>query len=90
MFELGSLLCAVSVNSKMLIVSRAVAGAGAAGLVTGTFSIIAHVTPLDKRPGKFSQQFASTMLLTVLRYTLVSSVQCLVLAQLLGQSSVGL
>lgn len=49
-FELGSLICAVSVNSPMLIVGRAIAGSGAAGCFTGGFSIVAACLPLEKRP----------------------------------------
>ncbi|KAL1889707.1 hypothetical protein Sste5346_008692 [Sporothrix stenoceras] len=48
-FELGSLLCALSVNSPMLIVGRAIAGAGAAGCFTGAFCIVAICIPLSKR-----------------------------------------
>jgi predicted MFS family arabinose efflux permease len=50
-FEFGSLLCAVANSSKMLIVARAVAGAGGSGIVSGIMTIIAHVIPLKKRPG---------------------------------------
>ncbi|KAJ5178979.1 hypothetical protein N7492_002189 [Penicillium capsulatum] len=39
-FEFGSLLCAVSVSSEMLIISRAVAGIGSAGLINGTLTIL--------------------------------------------------
>ncbi|RFU35766.1 hypothetical protein B7463_g543, partial [Scytalidium lignicola] len=49
-FELGSLLCATAVNSPMLIVGRAIAGAGAAGCATGGFCIVAASLPLEKRP----------------------------------------
>ncbi|RAH50914.1 MFS general substrate transporter [Aspergillus brunneoviolaceus CBS 621.78] len=42
-FELGSLL-------PMLIVGRAIAGAGAAGCFTGAFCIVAAALPLAKRP----------------------------------------
>lgn len=48
-FELGSLLCALAVNSPMLIVGRAIAGAGAAGCFTGAFCIVAVCIPLSKR-----------------------------------------
>ena len=49
-FEFGSLLCGVAVSSKMLIVGRAVAGMGSAGLVNGALTIIAACVPLEKRP----------------------------------------
>ena len=51
-FELGSLLCAVAVSSKMLIVSRAVAGAGGSGIISGIMTIIAHIMPLQQRAGE--------------------------------------
>ena len=49
-FELGSLICAVAPNSVTLIVGRAVAGWGCAGILTGSFVIVAHSVPLQKRP----------------------------------------
>ncbi|OAA50707.1 Major facilitator superfamily domain, general substrate transporter [Cordyceps fumosorosea ARSEF 2679] len=49
-FELGSLLCGVAQSSKMLIVSRAVAGLGGAGLMNGALTIISIAVPLPKRP----------------------------------------
>ena len=39
-FEVGSIICAAAVNSTMLIVGRAVAGAGAAALFSGAMTII--------------------------------------------------
>jgi MFS family permease len=50
-FELGSLICGVSVSSVMFIMGRAIAGCGAAGVLNGAFTIIAASAPLDKRPG---------------------------------------
>lgn len=49
-FELGSLVCAVAPNSPALIVGRAIAGWGSAGILTGSFIVVAHCVPLDKRP----------------------------------------
>ncbi|PYI15891.1 MFS general substrate transporter [Aspergillus japonicus CBS 114.51] len=49
-FELGSLLCGLASSSKMLIVARAVAGIGGAGIQTGAFTIIANSVPMSKRP----------------------------------------
>ncbi|KAH8704048.1 putative MFS multidrug transporter [Talaromyces proteolyticus] len=40
-FELGSLICAVAKNSTTLIVGRAIAGLGAAGIASGVYIIIA-------------------------------------------------
>ncbi|KAK4555208.1 hypothetical protein LTR86_007504 [Recurvomyces mirabilis] len=50
LFEFGSLLCGVANSSKMLIVGRAVAGMGTAGLQNGAFTIISASVPLHKRP----------------------------------------
>ena len=49
-FELGSVLCGAATSSVMLIVGRAVAGAGAAALFSGGMNIIAYSVPLRKRP----------------------------------------
>jgi len=48
-FEIGSLVCGIAPNSTALIVGRAVAGVGAAGIFTGALIIIAFSTPLEKR-----------------------------------------
>ncbi|KAF7122680.1 hypothetical protein CNMCM5793_000790 [Aspergillus hiratsukae] len=49
-FEIGSLICGVALNSVTLIIGRAVAGLGAAGLFTGSILIIAQTVPLQTRP----------------------------------------
>ncbi|KAJ5568814.1 MFS transporter [Penicillium hetheringtonii] len=49
-FEIGSLLCAVAPNSPALIIGRAIAGIGAAGLFSGAIIIIANTVPLRIRP----------------------------------------
>lgn len=49
-FELGSLLCGLATSSKMLIVARAVAGLGSAGLMNGSLTIISSSVPLHKSP----------------------------------------
>ncbi|KAK8137910.1 major facilitator superfamily transporter [Apiospora sp. TS-2023a] len=49
-FELGSLICGVAQNSVTLIIGRAVAGLGSAGLMSGSLLILAHSVPLAKRP----------------------------------------
>lgn len=49
-FELGSLICGVAPNSVALIVGRAMAGWGSAGILTGSFVIVAHAVPLQRRP----------------------------------------
>ena len=49
-FELGSLVCALSPTSKALIVGRAISGLGASGIFAGSLIIVATVAPLHKRP----------------------------------------
>ncbi|KAJ7073162.1 DHA14-like major facilitator [Mycena amicta] len=49
-FELGSLICGVAPNSNTLIVGRAIAGLGSAGIFSGALIIVAHTVPLGKRP----------------------------------------
>ena len=51
LFELGSLICAVSVSSKMFIVGRAIAGCGGSGIYNGALTIIVSLAPLSARPG---------------------------------------
>lgn len=48
-FEVGSIICAAATGSKMLIVGRAVAGAGAAALFSGGMTIVGYSVPLRKR-----------------------------------------
>ncbi|KAM3447850.1 hypothetical protein MY3296_008329 [Beauveria thailandica] len=49
-FEVGSLICGVAPNSTALIIGRAIAGWGAAGLVGGCYTLIAFVAPPHKAP----------------------------------------
>ncbi|KAK7937302.1 uncharacterized protein PG986_014170 [Apiospora aurea] len=49
-FELGSLLCAVAQSSVMLIVARAIAGVGSAGLLTGGLTIVSACLPKQRQP----------------------------------------
>ncbi|KAJ5589104.1 hypothetical protein N7537_011782 [Penicillium hordei] len=49
-FELGSLICGVAPNSVALIVGRAIAGIGAAGIGSGAFIIIAFIASPKRRP----------------------------------------
>ncbi|KAI0469930.1 major facilitator superfamily domain-containing protein [Xylariaceae sp. FL0804] len=49
-FELGSLICGLATSSLMLIIGRAIAGAGSAGLTNGALTLISSSVPLEKRP----------------------------------------
>lgn len=49
-FEIGSLICGVAPNSTTLIVGRAIAGIGGAGIFSGAILIVASTVPLQKRP----------------------------------------
>ncbi|KAJ0160977.1 putative HC-toxin efflux carrier TOXA [Colletotrichum tanaceti] len=48
-FEVGSVVSAVAPNSMALIVGRAVSGLGAAGLVSGTTTILSYCVALKKQ-----------------------------------------
>lgn len=48
-FELGSLICGVAPNSLTLIVGRAIAGVGAAGIGSGAYVIVAFAAEPAKR-----------------------------------------
>jgi MFS family permease len=50
LFELGSLICGVAPSSTALILGRAVAGLGCAGIFSGAILIIAKTVPLHRRP----------------------------------------
>jgi MFS family permease len=47
---LGSLLSGAAVDSSMLIVGRAVAGVGFAGLLSGCYAELVYIVPLRRRP----------------------------------------
>ncbi|KAF7327413.1 DHA14-like major facilitator [Mycena kentingensis (nom. inval.)] len=49
-FEIGSAICGAAPNSNALIIGRAIAGLGSAGIFSGALIIIAHAVPLSKRP----------------------------------------
>ncbi|KAF3768086.1 MFS general substrate transporter [Cryphonectria parasitica EP155] len=48
-FEAGSVICAIAPNSIALILGRAVAGAGAAGILMGSITIFGQAIPLRQR-----------------------------------------
>lgn len=48
-FEVGSTICGAAPNSTALIVGRAIAGIGSAGIFAGSFIIIGLSVPLEKR-----------------------------------------
>jgi hypothetical protein len=50
LFLIGSLICGIAPNSITLIIGRAIAGLGSAGILTGSFVVVSHVMPLRKRP----------------------------------------
>ncbi|CAI7619037.1 unnamed protein product [Penicillium glandicola] len=49
-FELGSLICGVANSSLTLIMGRAVAGIGSAGIFSGSLIVVTHSVALEKRP----------------------------------------
>lgn len=50
LFEVGSVICGSAQSSVALIVGRATAGFGSAGLFTGATTVVVLVAPLQKRP----------------------------------------
>lgn len=50
LFELGSLISGVANSPTTLIIGRAIAGVGGAGLAVGVYTILAFAAPPDKRP----------------------------------------
>lgn len=50
MFEVGSIICGAAPTSTALIVGRAVAGVGSAGIFSGAILIISRTVPLQQRP----------------------------------------
>ncbi|CZS96932.1 hypothetical protein WAI453_010249 [Rhynchosporium graminicola] len=49
LFEIGSLFCAAAQSSNMLIIGRAIAGIGGAGLSTGGLTILSACLPIERR-----------------------------------------
>ncbi|KAK7550655.1 MFS transporter [Phyllosticta citricarpa] len=49
-FELGSFICGIAPTSNALIVGRAIAGLGAAGVFSGAILIVSKTVPLRQRP----------------------------------------
>lgn len=49
-FEVGSAVCGAAPTSEALIIGRAVAGMGAAGIFSGALIIVAYTIPLQQRP----------------------------------------
>lgn len=49
-FEVGSAVCGAAPSSPALIVGRAIAGLGAAGIFSGGLIIVAYSVPLHQRP----------------------------------------
>ncbi|OBT79326.1 hypothetical protein VF21_01842 [Pseudogymnoascus sp. 05NY08] len=52
-FEIGSLVCALAPTSMALIIGRAVAGVGSAGIFTGALVVLAHTVRVERRPAFF-------------------------------------
>ncbi|KAK5080981.1 hypothetical protein LTR05_008298 [Lithohypha guttulata] len=49
-FEVGSAVCGAASNSNALIIGRAIAGLGNAGLFQGAVVIVVYIIPLHQRP----------------------------------------
>lgn len=57
--QIGSLVCALATSSAMFVVGRAVAGLGAAGMLSACFNLSLQLLPLRKRPF-YSSMLAAT------------------------------
>jgi len=68
-FEIGSVICASAPVSFALVFGRAVAGCGAAGMVTGSLAIFGRVVPLRKRPWGMSMMTSIYSLATMFGLT---------------------
>ncbi|KAF5644801.1 major facilitator superfamily transporter [Fusarium sp. NRRL 25303] len=73
----GSVLSGAAVSSTMLVVGRAVAGLGSAGLFAGSFIIIAQSTPLRLRPAFLGVLGAAEGLATIAAPLLGGALQTL-------------
>ncbi|MDT9127074.1 MFS transporter, partial [Escherichia coli] len=49
-FEIGSAICGAAPSMTVMIVGRAIAGAGGSGLYVGCMTLIAMTTTLRERP----------------------------------------
>ncbi|KAE8385182.1 major facilitator superfamily transporter [Aspergillus alliaceus] len=49
-FEAGSAVCGAAPTSAVLILGRAIAGAGSAGIYSGALVMLAHSVPIEKTP----------------------------------------
>lgn len=49
-FEVGSLVCGVAPSSDTFIVGRAISGIGAAGIASGSYTIVGFITNAKRRP----------------------------------------
>lgn len=50
LFEVGSAICGAAPNSMALIIGRAIAGMGSAGILSGAIVLMVSAVPLPKRP----------------------------------------
>lgn len=60
-FNIGSLLCAVSTSSIFFILGRTVAGLGSSGLENGALTLVAGAVPLKKWPCKLQAAYRHTL-----------------------------
>ncbi|KAH7381521.1 major facilitator superfamily transporter [Pyrenochaeta sp. MPI-SDFR-AT-0127] len=49
-FEVGSVICGAAPNNEALIIGRALTGVGAAGVIGGSYCIVALAVPPQRRP----------------------------------------
>ena len=66
LFEVGSLICGIAQSAVMLLVGRAIAGLGCAGVFAGVMAVITLAVPLTKRPIYMS--FVGSMYVSLLLF----------------------
>ncbi|KZF24651.1 permease of the major facilitator superfamily [Xylona heveae TC161] len=72
-FELGSLLCGIAPTSAALIFGRVISGLGAAGIISGVFTILAQTIPLRTR-SFYAASFAAIEMISDIAGPLVGGV----------------
>ncbi|KAK4503482.1 hypothetical protein PRZ48_004397 [Zasmidium cellare] len=65
-FEVGSLICAVAPNSEALIIGRAIAGVGGAGVTSGCYIIVGLAAPPERTPALLGVMGASFAIASVI------------------------
>ncbi|KAF7874060.1 hypothetical protein EAF04_002732 [Stromatinia cepivora] len=74
LFEFGSLICGLATSSSMLIVGRAIAAMGSAGVGNGALTIVSASAHLEKRACMFRHASSSTRSLLIVQTAVYFSI----------------